>query len=91
MVVGCQNGIHVAEFDEKYNDNQPTPILFLDDQNNSIYIKSHDVSVPVKLKSKEEEIKRVFDPTFYINMVDTYQEKINLVSNTHWKFYPKID
>ena len=33
--------------------------------------------------NKEEEIKRVFDPLFYIDMVGNYQEKINLVSNKY--------
>lgn len=28
---------------------------------------------------------------FYLSVIDTDQEKINLVSNAHWKFYPKID
>jgi hypothetical protein len=28
---------------------------------------------------------------FYLNVIDTYRESINLVSNAHWKFNPKID
>jgi hypothetical protein len=30
------------------------------------------------------------DPSFYLNLVEPYHQKMNTTSNPHWKFYPKV-
>jgi hypothetical protein len=49
------------------------------------------LSIPAKITTKEDCIRRVFDPSFYLKVVDSYQTKINSVSNQQWKFYPKVE
>lgn len=63
----------------------------MDEQTDSVYIKSEDVFVPVSTNTREEQMRRLFDPTFYLNVVENYQEKINSSSNPGWKFYPNIE
>lgn len=81
----------MAELNEKYSGYEPTPILYLDEENNSIFVKEENLSIPTKISSKEDCIRRVFDPAFYLKVVDSYQTKINSVSNQQWKFCPKVE
>ena len=46
--------------------------------------------IPIKTGSKEEEIRRLFDPTFYLSVVSNFKEMIRTESNLSWKFHPNI-
>ena len=54
----------------------PPPILFLDEETDSIYVREEDKLIPVKTSSKEQEVRRLFDPSYYLNLVDAYRESI---------------
>jgi len=53
----------------------------LDEEQSSIYVKSDDLTIPTKISGKEDQMRRVFDPAYYIKTVESYQKKINIISN----------
>ena len=57
-------------------DIDPPPILFLDEETDSIYVKEEDQIIPIKTNSKEQEVRRLFDPSFYLTLADAYRESI---------------
>ena len=38
-----------------------------------VYVKEEDTSIPIKSKSEEDEIRRLFDPSFYLNIASAYK------------------